>query len=289
VAIDYHTLRNWRIPDIARSYDHRDTIIYALGLGLGQDPNDANQLRFVLEDRLCAMPAMAIVLAYPADWFSAPGTGVDYSRVVHAEQSFTIHRKIPVAANVLGQIRVTDIYDKGADVGALMCTECEITDQDSGELLCTLTSSSMARADGGFGGQNVPSKSVAFIPQEPPHASCDIPTAPQAALIYRLSGDLNPLHCDPEPARRSGFDRAILHGRCTFGIACWALVRTCCDYDQQRLQSMSVRFCGPVYPGETLRTEIWRQGQTVNFRTWVVERNALVLSHGQATILPAAD
>ena len=219
MAIDYDTLRNWPIPDIDRVYTARDTVLYALGIGLGQDPRDEDQLRFVLEDRLQALPSMAIVLAYPCVWFSDPATGVNFTRVVHAEQSFVIHRPLPVAGHVVGKTRVTGIVDKGPRVGALLQTACDVYDQADGSLLCSITSASMARGDGGFGQGDVVEKKDYREPDWPPDMVCEIPTVTQAALIYRLSGDENPLHSDPKRAREAGYDRPILHGRCSFGIA----------------------------------------------------------------------
>lgn len=286
MAIDYKTLRHWPIPDIERTYTARDTILYALGLGLGEDPTDESQLRFLLEDRLEALPSMSIVLAYPCVWFSDPGTGVNFTKVVHAEQHFVIHRPLPVAASVIGKTKVTGVYDKGPQVGALLRTECQVIDKSDGSLLCSITSSSMARGDGGFGGGDVLEKVPYSEPEGPPDAVCDIATLPQAALIYRLSGDENPLHSDPRRAHEAGYPRPILHGRCSFGIAAWALLKHCCDYQPARLKSMSVRFSGPVFPGETLRTEIWQSGNSVQFRTSVVERGTTVMTHGLAEIVP---
>lgn len=285
MAIDYDTLRHWPIPDIERTYTARDTILYALGLGFGQDPCDEEQLRFVLEDRLEALPSMALVLAYPPVWFSAPGTGVDFTRVVHAEMRFVNHRPLPAAATVVGKTRVTGLFDKGPKVGALMRTACEVYDRADDSLLCSLTSASMARGDGGFGGGDPQEKEVYFAPEGQPDAVCDIKTIPQAALIYRLSGDDNPLHSDPRRAHQAGFKQPILHGRCSFGIAAWALLKHCCGYQPARLKSMSLRFSSPVFPGETLRTEIWQEGGEVRFRTLVLERGNVALSHGKAQVL----
>jgi len=285
MAIDYQILRRWPIPDVVRSHTARDTVLYALGLGLGQDPCDEDQLRFVLEDRLLALPSMAVVLAYPCVWFSDPATGVNFTKVVHAELSFVNHRPLPVAANVVGKTRLTGIFDKGPRVGALLQTQSEVFDQSDGSLLCSITSASMARDDGGFGGGDVAEKKVWIEPDRAPTAVSEIRTIPQAALIYRLSGDDNPLHSDPGRAREAGYGRPILHGRCSFGIAAWAILKHCCGYAPERFKSMSARFSSPVFPGETLRTEIWQDGGSVQFRTSVVERGAIALTHGSATVL----
>jgi acyl dehydratase len=284
MALDYATLRNWQIPDIERSYTERDTILYALGIGVGSDPCDDRQLQFLLEDRLRALPSMAVVLAYPPMWYWHEGTTVDPTKVVHAEQGFVMHRPLPVAGKVLGKTRVTGIVDKGTAVGALMRTECEVLDQSDGGLICTVSSASMARGDGGFGnGDREPLRSYQE-PERPPDAEIVIPTLPQAALIYRLSGDTNPLHADPAHARRAGFERPILHGRCSFGIAAWSLIQALCPDQPERLVAMSARFARPVMPGETLVTRIWKHDTKLWFHTLVAGRGTMVLTRGEAVL-----
>lgn len=286
-AFDAPRLRRWRIPDTARRYTRQDTMLYALGIGLGGDPRSADELRFVYEKELQALPSFATVLAYPFLWYAEPGTGVDLLNVVHAEMGFENHAPIPVEGVVRGETRVTAVEDKGAQVGALLTTRCEIYDSTRGVLVSTLHSASLARAHGGFEAAPRPASSARPLPDRAPDAACDIATLPQAALIYRLSGDLNPLHADPEVAERAGFPGPILHGRCTFGVAAWALLRLCCGYDAQRLKRMRCRFSSPVFPGETVRTEIWREGAGVHFRATVPLRGAVVLSHGEAEIAEA--
>lgn len=284
MTLDYQTLRNWKIADIERSYDARDTILYALGIGIGGEPCDPAQLQFLLEDRLRALPSMSVVLAYPPMWYWEPGTTVDPTKVVHAEQGFVMHRPLPVSGKVVGKTVVTGILDKGAGVGALMRTECQVYDQSDGGLICTISSASMARADGGFGGGDTDERRDWQRPEGEPDRTIRIPTLPQAALIYRLSGDGNPLHADPAHARGAGFPRPILHGRCTFGVAAWALVQAYCPGQPERLTSMSARFARPVYPGEALLTRTWRQGERIAFETVVEGRGTPALSRGEAFI-----
>lgn len=288
MTFDAQRLRAWAIPEVSRTFSQRDTILYALGVGLGADPYSADELRFVTEDGLCALPSFGTVLAYPFLWYAQPGTGVDLTRVVHAEMGFENHAPLPVQGEVVGRTRVTAVQDKGADVGALLVTSCEIRHAGSGQPVCTLYSSSLARSLGGFEGPDAVRASAApwVQPQRPPDQVCDIPTLPQAALIYRLSGDANPLHADPEHARRAGFPGPLLHGRCTFGIAAWALMRLVCHYDPTRLVAMRARFSSPVFPGETLRTEVWQDRSSVLFRVRVPARDVVVLSHGTATVAP---
>lgn len=284
MPIDHEKLRNWNIPAVEQQLTRRDTMLYALGVGLGADPCDRDQLKFVYEENLEALPTMAIILGYPGPWHAHPDTGITRSHVVHGEQGFVIHRRLPVEGTVVGKTRVTGVLDKGKDRGALIMTACEVRNKASGELICTLTSTTFCRADGGFGGPSGPARPVHPIPDAPPHTTCDLPTLPQAALIYRLSGDYNPLHADPAYAQRAGFKMPILHGRCTFSIVGHAILKTCCGYDAARFKSMEGRFSSPVYPGETIRTEMWQDGNIVSFRATVPARGVTVLNNGRAEI-----
>ena len=285
MAINYDTLINWKIPPVEQRITKRDTMLYALGVGLGADPCDTDQLKFVYEQNLQALPTMAIILGYPGAWFAHPDTGVTRNRVVHGEQGFTIHRPLPVEGDLIGENKVVGVYDKGKDKGALLMTECTVRDKSTGDTYCTLTHTVFCRADGGFGGPAGTSKPPHQVPDTPPDAVCDLPTLPQAALIYRLSGDYNPLHADPAYAQKAGFKAPILHGRATFSIAGHAILKTCCGYDPARFKSMEGRFSSPVYPGETIRTEIWRSGNEVTFRTTVPARGVTVLNNGRAEII----
>jgi acyl dehydratase len=289
--IDYHALKARPFPEIAAAYSARDTMLYALGVGYGYDPTDERQLAFVYEKNLRAAPTMAVVLAYPGFWVKEPDTGIDWVRVLHGEQSIVLHRPLPAQGTVVGRTRVKALVDKGKDKGALVVQERELR-LDSGEPLATIASLSFARGDGGFserpgngprGGDPAPPAPPA-TPDAAPEIVCDLPTAPQAALVYRLSGDTNPLHAEPAVAKAAGFARPILHGLATYGIAGHAILRSCCDYDPQRLRSLAVRFSAPVYPGETIRTEMWRRGNAVQFRARALERDLVVLSHGRAEL-----
>ena len=283
MAIDYQRLRNWPFADVEHSYRAKDTILYALGLGFGADPVDRDQLRFVYEDGLKALPTMATVLAYPGQFAKNPESGIDWKRVVHGEQSVVIHKPLPAAGTVVGRTVIEEIVDKGAGKGALLYSRRDVRDKETGDLLASLRSTSFLRGDGGFGGPSGPTRPVHALPERAPDLVCDIATLPQAALIYRLSGDYNPLHADPEIAAVAGFPRPILHGLCTFGVAGHALLRTLCGYDPARLRRMEARFSAPVFPGETVRTEIWREGQgRAGFRCRVLARDAVVINNGLA-------
>jgi acyl dehydratase len=284
VPINYDRLINWDIPEVHQHLTRRDTILYALGVGLGADPCDEDQLRFVYEEKLQALPMMAIVLGYPGPWHAHPDTGITRSHVVHGEQGFRIRKPLPVEGDIVGKTRVTGVVDKGKDKGALVMTECSVRNQAGGDVICTLSSTTFCRADGGFGGPAGPLRTPHTIPGTPPQHVCDLPVLPQAALIYRLSGDYNPLHADPAYAKKAGFKMPILHGRCTFSIAGHAILKTLCDYNPERFIAMEGRFSSPVYPGETIRTEMWLDGNIVSFRATVPSRAATVINNGRAEI-----
>lgn len=188
---------------------------------------------------------------------------------------------------MIGTTRVTGIVDKGPGRGALLYTERRVTDAASGELIATLASTSFARADGGFGGPAGPVKPVHSLPQRPPDAAVDRALSPRSALLYRLSGDYNPLHADPEFARSAGFPRPIAHGLLGFGVAAWAILQTACAGMPARLRMIDARFSAPFFPGETLRTEMWFDGPVISFRTLVVGREVTALNNGRAEIAPS--
>ncbi|HEY9446794.1 MAG TPA: MaoC family dehydratase N-terminal domain-containing protein, partial [Burkholderiales bacterium] len=156
MTIKYDELINWNIPEVEQQLTKKDTIIYALGVGLGADPCDADQLRYVYEENLQALPTMAIILGYPGPWHADPRTGITRSHVVHGEQGFVIHRPLPVEGTIVGRTEVTGVLDKGKDKGALLLTRCTVRMKDTGEPVCSLTSTTFARADGGFGGPSGP-------------------------------------------------------------------------------------------------------------------------------------
>ncbi|HYF58951.1 MAG TPA: MaoC/PaaZ C-terminal domain-containing protein [Burkholderiaceae bacterium] len=287
MAIDVATLKSWPFEPVEQRYGHRDTILYALGLGLGQDPMDAAQLRYVYEDGLRALPTMAVVLGSPGFFAKDPRTGIDWVRLLHGEQELELHAPLPAEATVVGRTRITRLVDKGAGKGALMWSEREIVDAASGTRLATARSVSFMRGDGGFSAAGQPSDEAPAprpaTPERAPDLTVDWATRPEAALVYRLSGDYNPLHADPAVAKAAGFERPILHGLCSFGVSGWALSKAVAGGDATRLRAIGARFTSPVYPGETLRVEVWHgDGGAVSFRTRALERDLVVLSHGTA-------
>lgn len=284
MPLNYDVLINTKVDGLEHRYAERDTMLYALSVGMGYDPTDGKQLPFVYETALRALPTMATILAYPWGWLYRPDTGITRGKHVLGAQGVKLYAPIPASGHVTAHLRVTSIVDKGADKGALIFTERDVRDAATGTLLCTVTTTMFCRADGGFGGPSGPVPQPAAIPERSPDFACELPTIPQQALLYRLNGDRNPLHVDPAVAQKAGFKAPILHGLGTFGVAGHALLRLCCDYDPERLAAMEGRFSAPVYPGETLRTEVWRDGNDVLFRTSAVERNAIVLNNGSARL-----
>jgi acyl dehydratase len=284
MAIDYDKFLALKIPDAEQSYDSKDCILYALGVGLGLDPVNEDELPFVYEKNLKVLPTQATVLASPGFWLRELDTGVDWVKVVHGEHSMVMHK--PLAGNgvVTSKTRVLDVVDKGEGKGAIIYSERTVSDKASGDLICTIVQTTFCRGDGGFGGPPRPQRPVHAIPERAPDLVCELATRPEAALIYRLSADLNPLHADPAVAKAAGFPKPILHGLATFGVAGHAVLKTVCGYDPARLALIAGRFSAPVYPGETIRTELWRDGDVVSFRAKVVERDVIAINNGHAAL-----
>lgn len=287
MAIDYEKLMNWSFPDLEHRYTARDTMLYALGLGCGIDPLDRGDLAYVYEAALKVLPSMAVVLGYPGFWLKDPATGVDWVKVLHGEQSIRIHAPLPPAATVIGRSKVDAIVDKGPGKGALLYSSRRIIDKESGALLATVSQTSFLRGDGGFGGPAGPVKEPFAIPDSRrPDIAVTRRTAANAALIYRLSGDLNPLHADPDVAAKAGFKAPILHGLASLGVATRAIIQAVCGDDPTRLKALELRFTSPVYPGETIATEIWNTPDpgVLAFRGRVVERDVICLGNGRAEV-----
>ena len=280
MAINYDKLLNYPIPEVRQTLRWQDVALYNFSVGLGQDPMDEKQLDFLYEPRLKVMPSMPVVLASPGFWSRNPDTGIVWQQILHGEQGLVLHRPLPVEGELIGRSRITGIVDRGEGKGALMYSQREMLDAKTGEKLATTTSTSFLRGNGGFGGPTGPVKQPHPEPSRAPDVTLDMPTRPEQALVYRLNSDLNPLHIDPEVAKGAGFPRPILHGLCTFGTVCHALLRSLCDYDTARFGQMDLRFSSPVFPGETIRTEIWNEPGGAAFRARVVERDKVVVSNG---------
>lgn len=263
----------------------RDTILYALGVGAGQDPQ-WNDLKFVYESGLQALPTMAVVLAYPGFWQREPQYGIDWKRVLHAEQSVLFHAPLPVEGEVRGELTIDHIVDKGAAKGALLYSTRRVFDTGNETLLATVRQVSFLRGDGGRGGAAEAPTQPYPIPEAEPDVRQPLFSRPEQALIYRLSGDYNPLHLDPAVAADAGLPRPILHGLCTYGIVGRALLSALCGNEPGRLARLDCRFSAPVFPGETLELRVWHQASGRSaFQLWVPERNSLVLNNGLVEVV----
>jgi acyl dehydratase len=284
MPINHDQLLALKIPAVTQTYTERDAILYALGIGLGRDPMDADELPFVYERNLKLLPTFAAVLGWPGFWVRDLDTGIDWVKVVAGEQGLVLHRPLAPRGTAIGRTRVTQIIDKGPGKGAHVYSQRELIDGLSGEIIATVTQTTVCRGDGGFGGPPRAAPAVHAIPERAPDLVCDRGTRPEAALIYRLSGDPNPLHADPAVAQAAGFPRPILHGLASFGIACHGILKCLCEHDPGRIKAISGRFSAPVFPGETIRTEMWRDGPIVSFRARVVERDVIALNNGRCEL-----
>lgn len=285
MAIDYEALKGRNFPEIRHAYTPRDTMLYALGLGACPDPLDERELRYVYEKDLVALPTMAAVICTPGFWLREPDTGIDWKMVLHAEQSVEIFRPLPLEGVFIARTVIDEIIDKGAGRGAILYQRRDLIDEATGERTASVSQSTFVRGEGDFGGAQGPVKPVHPIPEREPDVICDRQSRPDAALLYRLNGDYNPLHADPGVAKAAGFERPILHGLCTFGMASLAVIRGLCDDDPGRLRRFDARFSAPVTPGETIRTEMWREADgRCAFRCTVVETGKVVLNNGLAVI-----
>ncbi len=284
MAIVYDKLMALEIAPVEQTYEAKDCMLYALGVGLGHDPMNENELAFVYEKKLKVLPTMATVVGHSGALVQNPDSGIDWLMVVNGEQGFTLRRPLKAQDVVVGRTRIVEVIDKGPGKGALLLIEREIAEKTTGELIGTVSQTIFCRGDGGFGGPPREAPAPHPLPARAPDAVCDLGTRPEMALIYRLSGDYNPLHADPAFANAAGFPRPILHGLGTFGVSGHALLKSMCGYDPARLMSFSCRFSAPVFPGETIRTEMWRDGDVVSFRARVVERDVIAINNGRAEV-----
>ena len=279
--MNHEALTSFAIPEVRQTFGPLDAVRYALSIGLGHDPLDPWQLQFVDDHKgPRIVPSFCSVLGHPGFWLANPRTTVDAGRIVHAEQGFSLNKPIPNAGTVVGETRIVDIVDKGAAKGALLYLEKMLRDVDTGAVIATETRTIMLRGDGGYDGPSGTPRPAPEKPDDQPDHTVAVATRPEQALLYRLNGDPNPLHLDPAVAQKAGFEKPILHGLCTFGIACHALLRAFASDDPEALRGMSARFSAPVFPGENVEVEMWRNGA---FRARAVERDVFVLCNGLAT------
>jgi len=276
------------------AYTARDSLLYALALGLGEDPLDADELPYVCDGLRGrpqrVVPTQAAILGWQPFWHDDPALAIDWKRIVHGEQHVRLHRPLPAAGAMRTHHRVVRVQDKGAGRGAVLQMNTELHDRDSGAHLASLRSLQFLRGDGGCGDWGDRSGAATPAPALPaiddtaaPTAVLEYATSPQSALLYRaVSQDWMPIHADPAVARDAGFERPISHGLNTMGLACRAALKHFSPGRADRLRSMFVRFAQPAFPGETIRIELFDEGSgTVRFRALAVERNVVVLDRGE--------
>ena len=282
-ALDAEKLRAYAIPPARDDYDPRDAIIYALGVGAGLS-DDIDETSFLYERRLQVLPTMALVLGTAGFWPMDPRSGLDWLNILHGEQRLVLTRPLDPADTLMGETHITAIADKGPGKPALVRAVKALKTPD-GVLVAEATETWVVRGAGGFGGnRDLPGDALPAVPDRDPDHVVNLPTSRVQAATYRLSGDRNPLHIDPETARQVGLERPILHGLSTLGVTARALIHACCDGNAARLSTIAARFTAPVVPGDTIRTEIWREGSALHFRATVPEHGTIIVDHGVATI-----
>ncbi len=282
MPLDPVQLLGWPISAVEQAWSERDAAFYALALGLPADPLSPDDLPYVYEGAaggLRVLPTFATVLADPGFWLSDPRLGLDWPRMLHAGQSIVIHRPLASSGSVRSSSRVVEVRDDAAGRGAWVVTERELRDADDGLLYCVLRQTSLLRGDGGFDPAKEALKTAARAPSGPrraPDCFHDHQTPLQAALLFRLCADMNPLHADPAVAASAGYDRPILHGMATCGVACHGVLAAL-RMQPAALEKFDARFTAPVFPGDLLRTRVWGDAQACEFDVWVAARDAVVL------------
>ncbi|MDR5777165.1 MULTISPECIES: MaoC/PaaZ C-terminal domain-containing protein [unclassified Caballeronia] len=285
--LNYTICKSWPFEPVTQAFTERDTILYALSLGCGQSADTARALPYVYERKLEAIPSMACVLGSAGMWWSAPETGVDWRAIVHGQQDLHLFAPLPVSGRVEAMHKVVAIADKGAGRGAVAVVQRDLYHSGTREPMARSFSTTMLRGDGGFsaadGRSDALPEALPALPDREATIHATYSIAPDAALLYRLLGDLNPLHVDPEAARAAGFDRPILHGLCTYGMAARAALEHLPGAHARTLRRIAARFTAPIWPGETVRFEFWPDVAKVGrfqFRAQVDARGSRVLDHG---------
>lgn len=280
--MNLEALREHKFETTVTSYTDRDVLLYALSLGVCDNPLHDNELPFVYEKNLRVLPSVSSVLASPGFWVVNKKFGINFVKLLHGEQRAQYIRSLPPSAELRGEYRVSAVVDKGADKGALLYFDKILSDNKTGDHLCTVSSVLFLRGDGGAGGFGEAPEPLAGVPEREPDFVDEIRTSNRAALLYRLNGDRNPLHVDPDTARKAGFEAPILHGLCAYGVCGFSVLRKAFDYDTVRMKSLDLRFSSPIFPGETLQVEGWEVDGGVSFQARVKDRNKLAISNGFA-------
>ena len=294
--MDPHALLRRALPTVRQAWGTRDTILYALAVGAaqGDEALDEARLRFVYEPRLQALPTLCAVLGDPGFWMREADSSLDWRRLVHGEESVQWLQPVPAQGEVVARHRVCRVEDRGAERGAGFVVERVLADAHSGHVFSRAWTTVVARGDGGFSPPGGPllqlgESAEPALPPLPTRAADLVvtrATLAQQSLLYRQLADPNPLHVEPAAAHQAGFARPILHGMCSFGVLALLVVNHFCGAQPQRLAALRARFTAPVYPGETLVCEFWREGDELRFRATALERQAVALNLGWARLHP---
>lgn len=283
MPLSYDDLINCRAEELHFHYSDATMLLYNLSIGLGRDPTNRQELPFIYEQpALCVVPAAAAILGGGGAALLR-NTDINWAMMLHAEQRLKIHRELPPCAKLIGSTRVSEVADKGQNKGALITIEMVVR-LASGEPLYTSENVIFARGNGGCGGPPTSAHTTHRLPDRKPDTVHVSETRPDQALLYRILGDRTPLHADPTAARDAGFPRPILHGLCSYGIACRAILTEVCNYDPGLISEFDARFTSPVYPGERIHTDIWVDGNIVSFRCRIEQRNTIAINYGRCKL-----
>ena len=282
MTLSAQSILDFPVPQATHVVTARDAILYALSVGYGTNPLDENLLNYVYERDLVTAPTLANVVAHPGPWMQQ--TGVYWARLVHSEHRLTIHRPVPLDVPLISRSRVLSVVDRGLEKGMFVSFERMIATVDGDEPIATIVQTNACRGDGGCGSAGTAPEPLSKVPDREPDFEFNVDLPDNAALLYRLNGDLNPLHADPQAAGRSGFDRPILHGLCSFGYAGYAIIAAIDPGMKIGLRAIAARFSAPICPGETITLQMWRNDAEIRFRGIVASRGVTILDNGMARL-----
>ncbi|MBB3135465.1 acyl dehydratase [Rhizobium pisi] len=282
MTLSAQSILEFPVPQATHVVTARDAILYALSVGYGTNPLDEEALNYVYERDLVTAPTLANIVAHPGPWMQQ--TGVDWAHLVHSEHRLMVHRPIPLDVPLISRSRVLSVVDRGIEKGMFVSFERQIATMDGDEPIATIVQTNACRGDGGCGSAGSAPDPLSKVPDAEPDLEFNVDIPGNAALLYRLNGDLNPLHVDPQAAGRSGFDRPILHGLCSFGYAGYAIVAAIDPGMAIGLNAIAARFSAPIFPGETMTLQLWRSDAEIRFRGLVASRGTIILDNGMARL-----
>ncbi|MBB4292461.1 acyl dehydratase [Rhizobium leguminosarum] len=282
MTLSPQSILDFPVPQATHVVTARDAILYALSVGYGTNALEENALNYVYERDLVTAPTLANIVAHPGPWMQQ--TGVDWTRLVHSEHRLTIHRPVPLDVPLISRSRVLSVVDRGVEKGMFVSFERLIATANGDEPIATIVQTNACRGDGGCGSVGSAPEPLSKVPDREPDFEFNVDIPGNAALLYRLNGDLNPLHVDPQAAGRSGFDRPILHGLCSFGYAGYGIAAALDPDMATGLSAIAARFSAPIFPGETITLQIWRNDADIRFKGIVASRGVTILDNGMARL-----